>query len=279
MRTPVVVDDNARVGRRHAHSIVLSAFFRNEYLENSMRFRTVEDFYGDGNGEEAFYRYTADLPPEVITSVSTVLPTSVQEDLDIASGGWIEELQKLVRTAGESHKSEVAHFRAQLGDAVKRNNFHLAHIINKSLETVHGRRLIDFFSRVNVLPKYGFPVDTVELRVDPAAHRSATSLDLSRDLVVAVNEYAPGNSIVARGLRIESAGLRKMQKKDLIERYYSICAECETIEVSLSMLREECSCGAKRRGSPTKYVKPEFGFLASRDIKAVGLVRPVTRWN
>lgn len=279
MRAPVIVSDNSRVGRRHAHSVVLSAFFREQFIEHKKVFRTVNDFYGENGGQQAFEAYLDSLPAAVSKSVETILPRKVLTEIGFYDGSWLAKLQQLVDGAGDQYRDESSHFDEQLKEAVSKSKFSLAAMISRSLKTVDERRLIDYFSRVNVLPKYGFPVDTVELRVDPAAEARAASLDLSRDLTMAVNEYAPGNSIVARGLRIESAGVRTVPKKDLIEQYYAICHECDAIEVSLKRIDDICSCGAHRRGATTKFVKPEFGFLASRTVKSVGLVRPVTRWN
>ena len=53
-------------------------------------------------------------------------------------------------------------------------------------------------SQHNVIPKYGFPVDVVELQI---YHHSeeAKGLELTRDLKMAISEYAPDSQVVAGG--------------------------------------------------------------------------------
>ena len=61
------------------------------------------------------------------------------------------------------------------------------------------KSLIGFLVRNNVLPKYGFPVDTVELIPDINAVGRGKALQLARDLQMAIAEYAPGAEVVADG--------------------------------------------------------------------------------
>ncbi len=54
------------------------------------------------------------------------------------------------------------------------------------------------------MPKYGFPVDTVELHLSGHQERAKAGLQLSRDLSIAISEYAPGSQVVANGDLITS---------------------------------------------------------------------------
>lgn len=73
--------------------------------------------------------------------------------------------------------------------------------------------MIDFLVRNNVLPKYGFPVDTVELLPDVSAVGSNKALQLARDLQMAIAEYAPGSQVIADGKMYTSRYIRKMPSK------------------------------------------------------------------
>ena len=76
------------------------------------------------------------------------------------------------------------------------------------------KSLIGFLVRNNVLPKYGFPVDTVELIPDINAVGREKSLQLARDLQMAIAEYAPGAEVVADGKMYVSRYIRKMPGKN-----------------------------------------------------------------
>ena len=280
MRAPVVVDDNSRVDRRHAHSIVLAAFLRELYDRDRREFPDVDSFYGgsEPTGETLLKNYLRSLPPGVIRAVHEVLPESVHGDVGLNDDSWVRALEDLVGLAGEEHRSDIEHFREKLIDEAKAERFTVAAALKRVVKTLEGRQLFAYFSRRNVLPKYGFPVDTVELRVAGDADANAASLDLSRDLSMAINEYAPGGAIVAQGKIIESAGVYRLPQKELVQRHYAICAVCEQLEVSNDLINETCACGAAREGARRAFIKPEFGFVASRTIRKVGTSRPASRW-
>ena len=69
--------------------------------------------------------------------------------------------------------------------------------------------LIEFLVRNNVLPKYGFPVDTVELYQNTNA-ATDKKLQMVRDLQLAISEYAPDSQVVADGKLYTSRYIRKL---------------------------------------------------------------------
>lgn len=84
------------------------------------------------------------------------------------------------------------------------------------------QKIIDALSRSNVLPKYGFPVDHVELDVQNK------KISLSRDLSLAISEYAPGATVVANNRKYVSRYIKqKIAGRDR-ERIFTTCyiAEC-----------------------------------------------------
>jgi hypothetical protein len=59
--------------------------------------------------------------------------------------------------------------------------------------------LLGFLGSRNVLPKYGFPTDVVELRTNHLASTpEALKIELSRDLRIAISEFAPGSEKLLR---------------------------------------------------------------------------------
>ena len=76
----------------------------------------------------------------------------------------------------------------------------LASRYQKVGNTLRRRDLLGFLANRNVLPKYGFPVDSVQLRTNFGLGKTQGGLlDLSRDLSQAIYEYAPDAEIVAGG--------------------------------------------------------------------------------
>lgn len=75
-------------------------------------------------------------------------------------------------------------------------------------------KLIDFLARGNILPRYGFPVDTVELEQNTTA-KNIDSLRLSRDLQVAIAEYAPSSEVVADGKLYTSRYIKRAMSEQI----------------------------------------------------------------
>jgi len=109
------------------------------------------------------------------------------------------------------------------------------------------RDLLGFLGSRIILPKYGFPVDVVDLRTTNSANGIGANLDLSRDLSSAIYEYAPGAEVVAGGWVWKSAGVYRLPDKDLVSGWYADC--------------------------------PEFGFLAERSPTKPTGAPPVRSWN
>ena len=93
--------------------------------------------------------------------------------------------------------------------------------------TLRKRDLLGFLANRNVLPKYGFPVDSVELRTNFGYGKDAgANLDLTRDLSQAIYEYAPDATIVAGGRLWTSRGIYRLPGRDLVEYHYQVCKRC-----------------------------------------------------
>ncbi|ACZ31336.1 DEAD/DEAH box helicase domain protein [Xylanimonas cellulosilytica DSM 15894] len=282
VRAPIVVDDNARVDRRHAHSIAIATFFRYALTRHDREFRNVADFFANGSvtGHELLKEFLSPPPTAVVEAIKRVLPSTVHEEIGIDDGGWVTVLLDLVQVAAEGYDAEASYVAEQQQKAVAEEKYQLAGMMQRVARSIDSQPLLGYLARTNVLPKYGFPVDTVELKVPADVDADAAALDLSRDLAIAVNEYAPGGAVVARGKVIESAGIRRLPQRDLPLRHYAVCRECNHLDVDLKPLDGSCSaCGEPRRGARHEYIKPEYGFVSSRKIPRVGLSRPLSTWT
>ena len=76
-------------------------------------------------------------------------------------------------------------------------------------ETISNRDLLGYLGSHNILPKYGFPTDVVELRTNHLHIPEAKQIELQRDLRIAITEFAPGAEVVAAKRVWVSGGLHK----------------------------------------------------------------------
>jgi hypothetical protein len=126
----------------------------------------------------------------------------------------------------------------------------------------------------HILPKYGFPVDVVQLDTSFIRSTEAQGLDLQRDLRQAIAEYAPESEVVARKKIWTSWGLKIVPGRQWERRAFKICENCgryESVRIiddaQLNAWRHEpCrGCGSTDFKLNDKFIFPEFGFIAAQN--------------
>lgn len=131
-----------------------------------------------------------------------------------------------------------------------------------------------------IMNKYGFPVDSVELTQNITT-QNAKSLNLSRDLSIAIAEYAPSAEIVADGGLYTSRYIRKpiVNKSELSNfkiAYIAECTECTNINYSkmpVGVEGQPCAICGKKLSKVDFHIsiEPIAGFIAEREVKEVPL--------
>ena len=190
-------------------------------------------------------------------------------------GNGCAELADLLERIQAELAADVDAFEERRLQAIADRKGYLVDRYEKTINTLTKRNLISFLANRNVLPKYGFPTDTVELRTQYADSRVGGKLDLSRDLSSAIYEFAPGAELVAGGLLWTSGGVYRLPDRELISKYYTVCRACGGYRESDEPLDPICpSCDAQHTGTPRRYCVPEFGFVAQRSAKRPGMSPP-----
>ena len=285
VRAPYVPLGNPRIDRRHAHSVALAAFFRDAKENGGQEWKTAGDFFrpGPGSGDAPCQQvrgYLTPVPAEVTDALVTVLPAPVQARLGIADGSWVAELCGLLDQVRAELTHDVATFEERRREAFESRRSDLAARFERSINTITRRPLLGFLANRNVLPKYGFPVDTVELRTAHCDSQVGARLELSRDLSVAIHEYAPGSELVAGGVLWRSAGIYRLPGRELITRSYTVCRGCQHYREGGDDLAPACTaCGRPADGPVREYCVPEFGFVADPRTGKPGNSPPQRSWN
>jgi ATP-dependent helicase YprA (DUF1998 family)/rubrerythrin len=289
MRAPIVPLHNVRIDRRHAHSVALAAFFRSMATHRHNVWRTAGEFFlppvptpPDHIGAvDLLRRYlTPKVPAPVRASLERVLPAEVAAEIGVSDDSWVDELMRLVEDAGAQLQEDVTAFEARRDAAAREQKYRVAEQCRKVIETLRRRPLIDFLATRNVLPKYGFPVDTVELRTDRVRGGRDRVLELTRDLSLAINEYAPGSEVIAGGQRWKSGGVYRLPDRDLVNRYYCVCETCGHYREGVEPPEPECpACHAMQTRSAKHYLEPSYGFVASESTPQGATQAPRRSWS
>ena len=285
VRAPYVPLANERIDRRHAHSVALAAFFRHAKQMTGEQWRTAGEFFLPGSRgmpspSERLQPYLTPVPDDVAKSLRQVLPETVKAEIGLDTGDWVGYLADLLEKVRTELAADVDAFEERRLQAIADRKGYLVNRYEKTINTLTKRELIGFLANRNVLPKYGFPTDTVELRTAYADASIGAKLDLSRDLSSAIYEFAPGAELVAAARLWTSGGVYRLPDRELISKYYAVCQACGGYREDDEPLDPVCpSCGVQLTGVPRRYYVPEFGFVARRDPKRPGMSPPRRSWN
>lgn len=280
--------DNEKIVLRHVFASAFALFWK----QNDDAFcRKISDFF-EKNGFDRFKEYLLSKPEDLKKYLyNIVVSPELQNLYDIENFGWIDKLFSedknnpgIFVIAYEKYKKDIltlTNSRDELQEQINLNpdDNRLVYSkigINNSINTIKNQQLIEFLSRNNLIPKYGFPVDTVELEAFGKNNEMA-NLRLDRDLFSAISEYAPESEIVADGKLIKSRYVKTLNGYSWPRYNFVECDECHTLNVDFWKKRENCAqCGSALSMNKYKqYIVPKFGFIMdNKEIKDVGTDKP-----
>ncbi|MDI3484802.1 MAG: hypothetical protein PWQ50_22 [Methanolobus sp.] len=265
--TPHFEVENEKIVLRHVFATALAKF----WMDNSDMFQKVQDFFfnSDKNGPEMFKNYLDSKPDDLLESLKRIVPAKLYDTIDLDNWNWVSNLFDENNGVLLKAKDEVEHDVNTLSEIREINiskNISSDYLL-RSINTLKKRSLINYLSTHNVIPKYGFPVDVVELQI---IHHSndGKKLELDRDLRIALSEYAPSSQVVAAGNLWTSRYLKKIPEREWPKYTYAVCDHCHRYQRILSELGEKLivceSCNSPLEGRKKgTFIVPEFGFIVS----------------
>jgi hypothetical protein len=184
VRAPYVPLTNERIDRRHAHSVAMAAFFRwlfEKAPEGLIAPPENSSFQLTGRTLRSHWsrNYLTPVPETLTDALTRILPPEVAAELDVVGGAWASDLIELLETVRTELDSDVATLEQLRDDAAGDQKFNLAQRYQQVGNTLRNRDLLGFLANHNVLPKYGFPVDSVELRTNFGYGKDAGASSLS----------------------------------------------------------------------------------------------------
>jgi len=276
VRPPVLSLRNEKIITRHIAATALSHFFRT----SPERFQSVEELLKDLEhpcGITDFNEFLRQHKAELEESLREIAPPEMANQVGLNNGEWIE------RVVGDDGRfslaeAEVSSDFRTVKKLQKRSSddedYKTADWAKARAKTIAEEDVLSFLSRKAVIPKYGFPVDVVELD----AHRTQRSFEsmqisLQRDLAIAVAEFAPTSKVVANKKVWTSYGLKKVAEKEWDRKCYVRCYQ-HNLFVSWKTGEERPSQKTCREELPSQkccskavvgvYLIPKFGFVTDR---------------
>ncbi len=290
---PIIVADNEAIVRRHVHSVAWAQFERERVERGGAPVRSLQDLIGDNdNVAGEFVEWLASHPRTLHQAITRIVPMSAHEGLGLDDWSWVERLLEPDAEGVGGWLSalidQTLDDRAQLVEmeetASADKNHGRAAALQRTRRTLDSRRAIDVLAQRGILPKYGFPVDVVDLDVSQSL--VGNNLDLNRDLRLGILEFAPGARVVAANKLWVSKGLRRVSGRELPAYDWGICGGCGVLRTAFSEavstggttpLGDPCAhCGGTdfATGQRGRFVQPEFGFIGDLDREQPGEQRP-----
>jgi ATP-dependent helicase YprA (DUF1998 family) len=283
LKPPFTSLSNEKIIRRHLHSIVFSGFFR--WAKSKGRdFSKVGDFFApDGvqSGQEMVREYLDTRPQDLLDTFEETIPEILRPELGLKEWTWIPNLTNsegsgVLDLAASDITERINELQQNFQEAIQKaaqsqssGALKEADRYIKIANQIKGRELLGFLGTRNVLPKYGFPADVVELKTDHLySIEQSQDVDLSRDLRMAISEFAPGSEVVAAKRVWKSQGVRLLYRKQWDRFKYSICKNCQKFHYG-SSIKSICDCGEtlKEKG---EFIIPENGFVAADKVSQPG---------
>ncbi|MSS11527.1 DEAD/DEAH box helicase [Clostridium sp. WB02_MRS01] len=286
---PLFTVQNEKVILRHIFAVALSDFFSKQvdvYNSNNA------DVLLNGDGWERLYSYLNSKPEHLKEILKASIPPAMHNIMGITDYCWIEKLigkDGVMSVAVEEFRSTVDYYKSEVERLQKDGLLQEAAAVEKKLFSYRrgkgdnrGRNeLIEFLVRNNILPKYGFPVDTVELYQNT---NTATDkkLQMVRDLQLAISEYAPDAQVVADGKLYTSRYIRKLPQttgQDWETAYIAQCINpsCQTWNhrsMEPDSSGEECVSCHEIISRWEIAIEPRKGFVADATPKDVPMRKP-----
>lgn len=287
---PVFKLENDKIVRRHIFAVALSYFFQLH----------PEVYNGDDravflleNGYALLKELLSHPPQELMNMLKSSIPAELHQRMGLLDGSWVRTFvgeEGVLELAYQSFHSDLSAIQDQVRSAKRKGDLQTAAQAERQLQIFRAgkedhqsrRSLIDFLVRNNILPKYGFPVDTVELMTTPTPSKDKQELSLNRDLQMAIAEYAPGSQVVADGHIHTSRYIRKgpMKGSGAWEHGWFAtcrkCGQCNFVRFTLAHDGGTCvSCGERiPRPHWRETLEPRMGFISDGQPRDVQMHKP-----
>lgn len=176
---------NKKIILRHITAVALSAFFKK--TDNMGRFWNVENLINDWDNPRTVSDFEdfCQNNDELHQSMCFVVPSDMHVETGLNNGKWVEEIagpESRFAYAEREICYDYCQMREMREEYHQKGNDWYAGQTGKRMKTIAEERTLTFLSRKAIIPKYGFPVDVVELDTRPKIEADAAKVSLQRDL-------------------------------------------------------------------------------------------------
>lgn len=259
--TPVFKMENTKVITRHLLATAFSRFF----LNNPNYYCTVGEFY-DNNVIDEFISWLKSKDKNLILETNKILDTT--NALILKDGKWIDYLFDESFSINNNFDLAKEKYEEVLNDINKERSDANTLIIDSRIKKFKSdSNLIGNLVDSGLLPKYGFPTDVVEMKIRGKDTIKKSTYKLSRDMKIAISEYAPESEIMVDKTVYVSRYINRVSDLFADTYYPCECKKCHKVVIRHSKPgKEKClSCDQENDyHNVIPFIKPKYGFIADK---------------
>ena len=308
LRNPTVSLERERITKRHFHAYLLGLFFRSitpdEARSGAMSvYGRMGEFCGMARSKYWSPKHDPRRPGAIVSGGSMSIADQYIAFLDDLSGrsDWHHDVCTLVKNTALAN-SDVDDLLASATIAFKdlRNTWiksyepvleaweeiavddsdrsSYANRLHYELVAAHQITVVAALAEQQYLPRYGFPIGTMKLKVNgtDSRHRAEEQEQyrLTRGGIQALREYVPGSALLVSGRLVQSRGLLKNSigigdgPKETrgfgLSGWFSECTKKHFMHGRGDGLNILCElCGSPAAKPPISYLIPHHGFVTA----------------
>ena len=283
--TPRINPSNPKIVIRHIFAAAIGFFWKSMHASPE-RFHNMTD----GKYLESFREYLARPDEHLERFLSEIVPPELRDydsdniSIDLENRGWVDSLigsDGRLTTCVDEFVDDISKLEIGMKEYKDRDEFKIAERYRRSIDNMNAMDVLSGLSKGNVIPRYGFPVDTISLQSAYSFGFADGEFSLQRDMSMAISEYAPGCQVVANRRLITSTHLKTIQGRDRPLYKFGSCPKCNTAflnriadpsEDSRSLTCPNCSLDVALNKNLTI---PEFGFVYNeKDTERATINKP-----
>lgn len=296
--SPMFNITNTKIISRHIYSVILSMFFKKnpEYFYENDYPISYKFFMTDGI--EKLFEWIEQNSRGIYQKINSYIET-IKDDYfneyfknDFLDGKWLDEFKEKFDDAKKKYSFEFDSIYQAVNNYMVDNNIGYSKeqiielLLNKSkneiirkelsfkaLKELANRNIIASLSNYSLIPKYGFPVDVVELKFIGLLNSRnywkeygefTKKIDLSRDIRYAITEFAPNQEVIVKK-RVVKSNKIIVPNEELKPRYYVACKKCGYMNffTTLDSIKSCKNCNTYLdKNISKKLIIPIYGFDA-----------------
>lgn len=257
---------NEKIVLRHIIDSSLGCYFK--YFPNDFGpiSRLINNYYNYRN-------YLNSRPNELNDFVNNFIKdTNLKQ---YSNFGWLDEVigvDGIFTYYVNDFNERIKKLEQMKSDAIASGNASAIAECIKEIEKLKDEPIVDALANANIIPKYGFPVNTVKLNVPTDNNK----IDLSRDLQIALSEYAPDSEIIADNHKYTSRYVVLPRDKSVTKNYYRYCVGCNRVhyDIDPNNLTICQNCGAENNVPEEYFVVPNRGFRTDGKKSTTRTIKP-----